>query len=87
MPPQKQQRRGYPKPLSTENHVPWPPEDAPKLLARWKELGCPDISLGPGSTITDLSKWLSPALVLRGNRDDYLARVREFLKADTDLPE
>lgn len=56
------------------------PADAARMIARWRQLGCPAIELEPGIIVTNLERWLHnnpPAAPAR------LGRVREYLYIDT----
>jgi hypothetical protein len=55
-----------------------PPKDADRMIAKWKELGCPPIGLGQGITIANLERWLYPAYDITRPKDQ-LAIIREFL--------
>jgi hypothetical protein len=53
----------------------WPPADAAELLDRWEELGCREIPLSPGVTISDLRVWLFPGYP-QDRPAEHLASVR-----------
>jgi len=57
----------------------WPPPDAADLLARWKELGRPEIPLSTGMTITDLDRWLYPSHGLPVWKPEELPSIRGYL--------
>jgi hypothetical protein len=56
----------------------WPVPDAQELLARWEALGCPQIPLSPGVSISNLRKWINshiPGQLC----EEHLTVVRQFL--------
>jgi len=57
----------------------WPPPDAADLVARWKELGRPEIPLSPGVFISNLERWLRPLHGLPTPSHEDMVRVRRFL--------
>ena len=62
--------------LSTE--ATWPPPDAAELLAWWEELGCREIPLSPGVSISNLRTWLYPHNP-QGRPPEHLTAVRGSL--------
>jgi hypothetical protein len=38
----------------------WPPTDAEELIAAWEEIGCPEIPLSPGISVSNLRTWFHP---------------------------
>ena len=56
------------------------PTDARRMIARWRELGCPLIELEAGVVISNLERWLYNNAPHAGV---CLARVREYLFIDT----
>ena len=62
-----------------DNPIPWPPDDASELIARWIELGRPEIPVDSGSTITDLERWFDPQLYPLPNLAKLLAIIHDAL--------
>jgi hypothetical protein len=56
------------------------PSDSERMIARWRELGCPYIELDAGVVISNLERWLYNNPPHAGL---WLARVREYLYIDT----
>ena len=56
------------------------PADAGRMIARWREVGCPYIELEAGVVISNLERWLYNNAPHTGV---CLARVREYLYIDT----
>ena len=56
------------------------PADAPRMIARWQELGRPAIELEPGVIISNLERWLFNNPPATGAN---LGRIREYLYVDT----
>ena len=56
------------------------PDDAGRMIARWRALGCPYIELDAGVVVSNLERWLYNDAPHSGV---WLARVREYLYIDT----
>ncbi len=56
------------------------PNDAGRMIERWRDLGGPPIELEPGVVISNLERWLHNNPPAPGV---WLARVREYLYIDT----
>ena len=56
------------------------PSDAGRMIARWRDLGCPYIELDAGVVVSNLERWLYNNAPHSGV---WLARVREYLYIDT----
>jgi hypothetical protein len=56
----------------------WPILDATELLAQWEALGCPQIPLSPGVSISNLKKWINTHIPGQLS-EEHLAVVRRFL--------
>ena len=57
------------------------PEDADQMISKWREMGCPRISVNDG-WITNLERWLSPDTKINRTQAQ-LGLVQKFLQ----LPE
>ena len=56
------------------------PSDAGRMIARWRDLGCPCIDMDAGVVISNLERWLYHNAPHSGV---WLGRVREYLYIDT----
>ena len=56
----------------------WIAPDAEDLMAQWEALGCPQIPLSPGVSISNLKKWID-SHIPSPLSDEHLATVRRFL--------
>ena len=57
----------------------WPPHDANYLVARWRQLGSPEIWLSLGTYIADLERWLHPLYRQPPWKPEQIKEVRRFL--------
>lgn len=56
----------------------WPPGDAEELIAAWDELGCPEIPLSPGITVSNLRTWFQPMATIE-HMQGHMSVVRGFI--------
>jgi hypothetical protein len=56
----------------------WTTPDAEDLIAQWEALGCPQIPLSPGVSISSLKKWINSHIPGQLSVE-HLAVVRRFL--------
>ena len=70
-------RQCKPELMALLSHA-WPPSDAAELTTAWEELGCPEIPLSPGISVSNLRRWFHP-ITGREHMVGHMEAIRGFI--------